>query len=71
MVCKPGWTKVGGSAVNISVLSRDVPYLTNNNDFIFKRNGASWKRLSGRAKDIGVGADGSVWIIGTNVEGGG
>ena len=69
--CTPGWTKIGGSAVNISVLSRNMPYLTNKNDHIFKRNGGSWKRLSGRAKDIGVGPNGKAWVIGTNVEGGG
>jgi Tectonin domain len=26
----------------------------------------SWEQLPGRAKDISVGADGSVWVIGTN-----
>ena len=25
----------------------------------------SWNKLSGSAHDIGVGADGSVWVIGT------
>lgn len=30
-----------------------------------------WQLLDGRASDVGVGADGSVWIIGTNVVPGG
>jgi len=28
--------------------------------------GSSWERLPGAAKDIGIGADNSVWVIGTN-----
>jgi hypothetical protein len=28
-------------------------------------------RFPGRAKDIGVSADGQAWVIGTNKEGGG
>jgi hypothetical protein len=33
--------------------------------------GSSWERLPGAAKDIGIGADNSVWVIGTNsVQGG-
>ena len=69
--CTSGWTKTGGSAVSISVLSRNIPYVINKNDHIFKRNGGSWKRLPGKAKDIGVGPNGKAWIIGTNVQGGG
>ncbi len=34
-------------------------------------SGSSWERLPGAAKDIGIGADGSVWVIGTNGTGGG
>ena len=30
-----------------------------------------WKMLPGAATDIGVGADGTAWVIGTNVEIGG
>ena len=31
----------------------------------------TWNRKSGRARDIGVGPDGSVWVIGTSSTGGG
>jgi len=34
-------------------------------------NAQQWQLLDGRASDVGVGADGSVWIIGTNVVPGG
>ena len=33
--------------------------------------GSNWERLSGTAQDIGVGANGAVWIIGTNPKDGG
>jgi hypothetical protein len=32
-------------------------------------NAQQWQLLDGRASDVGVGADGSVWIIGTNAVG--
>lgn len=31
----------------------------------------TWKQMSGRAKDVAVGTNGKIWVIGTNVEGGG
>lgn len=30
-----------------------------------------WRTLPGRAMDIGVGADNTMWVVGTNTEGGG
>jgi hypothetical protein len=41
------------------------------NGNIYKRVGDHWEQLFGAAKDIGIGADGSVWIIGTNPVSGG
>lgn len=38
---------------------------------IYNRTGNSWRQMSGLAKDIGVGADGSVWVIGHDREPGG
>ena len=37
--------------------------------FSHKPKPVAWKRLSGAAHDIGIGADGTVWVIGTNKEG--
>ena len=69
--CKPGWTKIAGSAMNISVYSKSLSYVTNSKDHIYQKTSNSWKKLSGAAKDIAVGANRSVWVIGTNKEGGG
>jgi hypothetical protein len=38
---------------------------------IYRRTGAGWALLPGAATDIGVGADGSVWVVGTNAVAGG
>ena len=69
--CTPGWTKMPGSATNVSAYLKDLSYVVNNTDGIYQKTPNSWKKLSGAAKDIGVGADRSVWVIGNNVEGGG
>ena len=38
--------------------------------FSRKPKSIAWKLLPGKAHDIGVGADGTVWVIGTGKEGG-
>ena len=48
-----------------------TPWVVNSNGNIFRRTGGSWQMLPGLAKDIGVGADGSVWVIGMDSTGGG
>jgi hypothetical protein len=35
----------------------------------YAQSGKTWDQLPGSAKDIGVGGDGSVWIIGTSPRG--
>jgi len=39
------------------------PWVVNSSGQIFQWMGDRWKRVPGHARDIGVGADGSVWII--------
>ena len=66
-----GWSAVEGGAVNVAVDPKGVPWVVNEMGDIFRREGNDWQRLPGLATDIGVGADGSVWITGTNpVQGG-
>jgi hypothetical protein len=38
---------------------------------IFHRSGSSWVHTAGAATDIAVGANGSVWVVGTNAVPGG
>lgn len=62
------WTRfsLDGGAVSIAVSPRGVPWVVNSNGNIFRRNsrGTGWETLSGRAREIDIGADGSVYIIG-------
>ena len=65
------WQEIGGGAVRIDVDDKGVPWVINSIGEIFKREGDNWRCMPGRANDIGIGGDGSVWIIGTNICGDG
>jgi len=58
-------------AVRIDVDPQGNPWIVNDNGSIYRRVGDHWEQLFGTAKDIGIGANGSVWIIGTNTVSGG
>ncbi len=60
------WERASGTAVRIAVLADGTPVVVNKKDEIYKRRGGNWQQLPGRARDIGAGADGSLWIIGDN-----
>jgi hypothetical protein len=61
------WDGVDGGGVRIAVGPDGTPWMVNSAGQIFHRQGNSWKApLPGLGKDIGVGADASVWMIGTN-----
>jgi len=58
--------------VRISVDPEGHPWVVNKKDIIYVLgHNKKWQVSSGRAKDIGVGADGTVAVIGTNKESGG
>lgn len=64
-----GWRSIVGGAVAISVFPDGRLAMVNNADEIFIGDGqGKWQQLDGKAKDISVGANGSLWVIGNNVE---
>lgn len=66
------WEKIPGSALNVSAFTKRESYLTNKNTNIYqKKFQTGWNTLPGKGHDVGVGADRSVWVIGTNREAGG
>jgi hypothetical protein len=65
------WMTFDGAALKIDVDRNGDPWVISAYGDIFKRENSSWKMIGGKAKDIGIGADGSVFIIGTNPCGGG
>jgi hypothetical protein len=66
------WVAVGGAGVRIAVGKTGLPWIINASGEIWQRlaNG-TWQLMPGSAHDIGVGADGSVWITGTSPSCGG
>ena len=64
------WRKQPGSAVKIAV-SPSGPWVVNKQGSIYRLVSGSWMKMKGCAKDIGAGADGSVWVIGCTKVGGG
>jgi hypothetical protein len=64
-----GWTVVNGGGVRIDVAADGTPWLVNAAGTVYVRQNSGtgnvpWINMGGNARDIGVGADGSVWIIG-------
>ena len=60
------WERASGTAERIAVLADGTPVVVNSKNEVYKRRGGNWQQLPGRARDIGAGADGSLWIIGDN-----
>ncbi|MBT3530454.1 MAG: hypothetical protein HOF74_01335 [Gammaproteobacteria bacterium] len=63
--------KISGAGVRIAVDPQGVPWVTDDDNDIYQWIGGRWVRRPGEARDIGIGADGSVWIVGTRSDGGG
>lgn len=59
------YDKIQGSGVRISVDKTGNAQVVNNKDQIYYYNGSRWVKQPGAAKDIGSGADGTTWAIGT------
>lgn len=59
--------------VRIAVGQDGTPWVVDNAQqiFVYRWNSRMWQQLPGAAYDIGVGADGSVWIVGTDTVPGG
>lgn len=53
------------AAIRVAVSPHGVPWVINKSNLIFRYNGSTWDQLPGTGTDIGIGADGSVFIIGT------
>ncbi|MDP9199388.1 MAG: hypothetical protein M3O07_09275 [Pseudomonadota bacterium] len=66
------WVNVPGGAERIAVDPQGNAWVVNNSNTIFRHDGSQWVTVAGQAaRDIGIGANGTVWVIGTNVEAGG
>jgi hypothetical protein len=66
------WYESGGAAIRVDVDPLGRPWIINDYHEIWRQErSGGWVRLPGAAHDIGVGADGSVWVVGVKERGGG
>jgi peptidoglycan hydrolase-like protein with peptidoglycan-binding domain len=70
------WLDSDGGAVRIAVGPTGIPWVVTAGGFIYRHTTSStttgiWEILPGRANDIGIGANGEVWIIGIDRSSGG
>ena len=66
------WSKINDNgAERIAVDRKGNVWTINSRNEIYQKRGSGWNRMPGAARDIAAGADGSVWIIGTDVRGDG
>lgn len=65
------YTKIPGSGTDISVDKSGNAWVVNSKNNLYKHNGRKWEKQDFKANDVGVGADDSVWTIGTAKGGGG
>lgn len=64
-----GWRLVKGRAQRIAMgPGKGNAYVVNKDGRIYNFRNNRWKRLPGKATDIGVGADNTLWVIGKNKE---
>jgi hypothetical protein len=59
----PGAT--GGMRIAVGPLG--TPWIVDADKRILRHDGVRWVQLPGSANDIGIGADGTPWVIGTNL----
>lgn len=65
------WVDMKGAGVRIDVDNKGFAWIVTDKNEIWRYSNTGWTKLSGLAQDIGIGADGSVWVIGTATVNGG
>lgn len=66
------WYEAGGAAIRVDVDPLGRPWIVNDDHEIWRlERSGFWVRMHGAAHDIGVGADGSVWVVGVTERRGG
>lgn len=59
------WEAIDGGGTRIAVHPNGMPWVVNNGGQVWRRDGSRWVSMSaaGAANDIGIGANGQVWIV--------
>lgn len=61
-----GWNNIGGKAIRVAVDPQGLAWTVDDKNVISRWTGYSWETISGKATDIGIGADYTVWVSGTD-----
>jgi hypothetical protein len=65
------WTAISGNGAQISVDPSGNPWVTNASHQVWRYMNNAWQQIPGSAQDIGIGADGTVYVVGmTSLAGG-
>lgn len=64
------WVGVRGSGERIDVDQNGIPWVFASDGKIYQLIAGRWVRRIGEARDIGIGGDGSVWIVGATEDDG-
>ena len=65
------WVNMNAGAVRLDVDMQGNAWTVNDKGEIWRHDGRAWNRVPGIAKDIGIGANGAVWVIGAGATAGG
>lgn len=65
------WTKIGGNQITNVAGGPDRAWGVDSSNVIWRQSTQRWVQLSGSAKDISVGVDGSVYVLGQDTLAGG
>jgi len=65
------WKKITGSAINIDVDFSGNAFVQNKHGAMYKWNGSRWNKIYGKANDVAVCSEGTMWHVGSNREAGG
>lgn len=61
-----GWRSSDGNGVRIAVDNLGQPWVVNSQGAIWRKANGVWEQLPGDAKDIDIGSDNTVYIVGRN-----
>ena len=69
---KAGWQEISGQGgTRVAVDPKGNPWVVTGQNEIYRYNGKEWKQVQGKARDIAIGADGTVCVLGGKAQGGG
>lgn len=61
------FVQIDGGATQIDVMANGLPWVSNSNGNIYKRNpNNTWTMIDGCAKEVAVGRDNTLWVVGCN-----